>query len=476
MAQSAPPIAPPAPDPATGARWEETRRRRRLLEGQWLVDLEQSLVQTFGRDRVAVMGRPRTTINAFSSAISQLAVLYDRDPIIQHADPAAVEQMDQLTDDAGIWPLAVELQTYVLGLREAAYRLDVSPDSQGRQKLRVRLVTPELLWGAAHPETPDVPHTMIEYRLRQQDPGNADSGLVWTRDHYSVSDLDAPIYRVEDAEGRTDLSARYGLAGLSDQGYPYRFADGVPFLPWSLYHARKQSRLFDGFRGKELADGSLHVAELLHMWTHLVLDASWPQKWGKGVRVPGATPDSSTGVARVAADPASVLIFEDASPSAAGSLGQWAPGGDPEALGRSIRAYSDELLAQFELAPADVSRTHTDARSGYAISISRESQRHVSRRVAVPHATADKQTLSISAALWNAAGGGQQLPEEGWGIDYPGLPLSLEERRVVLEEYSLALDYGVTSKAVLLARLEGITEDQARARLVTFAEDRRQFG
>jgi hypothetical protein len=55
------------------------------------------------------------------------------------------------------------------------------------------------------------------------------------------------------------------------------------------------------------------------------------------------------------------------------------------------------------------------------------------------------------------------------------MPLSMAEKKLLLEDYKLRDELGATSLPVLVAVLEGITEDAARVRLRQFAEDRSEF-
>ena len=89
--------------------------------------------------------------------------------------------------------------------------------------------------------------------------------------------------------------------------------------------------------------------------------------------------------------------------------------------------------------------------------------------------TSDAQTLRVIAVLWNRHTG-DSLPESGWSVEYAGIPLSMEERRLLADEHRLRATLGVTSRPALLAKLDGITEDQARDRLREYAKDAAEFG
>jgi hypothetical protein len=456
------PIAPPG----AALRWAESSRRRRLLEGYWADDLRARLADEYGPTRRRRLGVPDTTKNLFRSVVTQLAILYDREPILLHDDPAAVELMTQITRSAGLWQLAKTMQQQALGLREAMYRVDVRGEGDEAQLL-VRVVPVDIVHALADPDDPDTPHTVYEYRLRDDAAGHP----RWTRDCVTVQGV--PSYRIEDQEGRETLQD----LGTGD-AYPYTsIVTGDPVLPYVLYHATRTGRLWDAKRGVEIVDGTLTIGALWTQWRSMVRDASWPQRWAVNAQVQGITADGN-GDMWVETDEGSLLQFGPRQRGESVQIGQFEPGGDPKVLGEAIRAYASDLAADFDIAPADIRQTHNgaDGRSGYAIEISRDGQRHAQRRYEPQFRRGDVQLLGVIATLWNVSQGAQVLPEDGWGIEYPGLPLSMEERRLLLEQFDRAAELGITSRPALLAKLEGITEDQARERLRVFVQDEREFG
>lgn len=458
---------PSAPDNKTFARWHEGQRRRRLLEGLWKIDLREALRREFEPRRRRLLGMPDTTRNLFRSLITQLAVLYDRAPNIGNASGGSVEAMESITKSAGLWQLAISLQQNTLAQREGLYRFDVPPGDD--PKLLARVVPADLVWAWAPPDCPDVPELIYEYRVRK----DAKGVPKWTRDCLDIRDPDAPAFRIETHDGETNITSRFVDRPISGDAYPYRKADGTPILPYVLYHAVRTGKLWDPFHGIELVDGSLTVAGLLTQWRHLVRDASWPQRWAINAVVDGAVADPATGDVAVTSDPATLVNFRPVHPGAVATVGQFAPGGDPKTLLESINGYASDLAADFAFY-ADIKRTHADARSGYAIELSRESQRAAQRRFEPSFSRGDVQSLETIAAIWNSATG-DNVAEDGWSVSYPGLPLSSEERRILIEEHKLRAELGITSKPRLLAAVEGITEDRARTLLLQIEIDNARF-
>ena len=470
--------SPTAPDSTISAEWHEAKRRRRMLEGCWKEDLEYTIRNEYQLDRQKALGLPSTTKNLAKSTINQVAVIYDREAIV--GVPGFADESEVLRgvlDDAGIWQLAQSFSQKVIGMREGAYRLDVHEGDQG-PFLQVQIVPRDLFHCIANPNTPDVPHTFYHYRIRTMD--GEESGAEWTRDCVSIADPANPVYRIENEDGSKDLSLEsFGgvvLGNASGDNYPaqWRWESGVPFIPFTLYHAQRTGKLTDSFTGIELFDGALAVAALLQQWKHLVRDASWPQRCISDGELAGGTHVDAEGTGFVTTDEGSILMFRSRNPNTTMKFHQFEAGGDPKVLLDAIQSFAADIVVDFDVFPADIARTHTDARSGHAIEISRDGQRSAQRRYEPSFKRGDIEVASKVAAMWNRQTG-TAIPERGWTAIYPGMPLSMAEKKLLLEEFKLRFDINVTSKPVLLAQIEGITEDSARTRLRQFALDNREF-
>lgn len=462
-------LGPPiAPDAYTERRWEESRRRVRMLSGMWVEDLKRAAINLAGEMRAASWGDADTTKNVARSIVQQLSILYDRAPLILHDSEPARQTLEDALTDAGAWQLAAQLQRYTVGCREAVMRLDV-PDAE-RGELQVRVVTPDRVTADASPDAPDVPIKLCEWRVRE-----VEGTAQWTVDYMDVSDLNAPVYQVQSTNGE-DITAK--VSGV-EPGWPdlWRYDNGEPFIPGVLYHAQRTGELWDPWTGKELFDGALRVGVLLSYWGHLVRSASWPQRYAVNARVPGLRPttdDTRPGPQWIATDPSTLLMLVADRPDTTVQLGQWEAGGDPELVLGAIRDYAADLAIDFDISPADIQRASGDARSGYAIALTREGQRSAQRRYEPQFARGDREMLRKAAALLNRAGAAS-LPETGWDIEYQGVPLSLDERRLFAEDVQRQLDLGLISRVQAYAMLHGITEGRARERLAQIDDDRRRY-
>ena len=105
---------PPLPDDEYDReRVEHSRLRHRLLSGAWQQDLENFISQEIGRVRRRAWGRVDISKNVFRNVVSQLAVLYDSQPVITHEQPGAAEELTRIVNDGGLWQYAGHLQQII---------------------------------------------------------------------------------------------------------------------------------------------------------------------------------------------------------------------------------------------------------------------------------------------------------------------------------------------------------------------------
>jgi hypothetical protein len=459
---------PPMPEDRYDAeRVEHSRLRYRLLSGAWKQDLEQVLAREIGSVRLRAWGPdPDLTKNVFRNVVSQLSVLYDSEPVITHEEPGAAEELQKIISGGGLWQFAPRLQQITVGLREGFYRLAVVGGED--PVLSIRVVSPDMVLATPDIDEPDRPVEITEFRLRM-----VGDDYEWTRDALSIKG--DPYFRVLSGDGSEDLSERFlGVrGGLVGDDYPY-YCEGKPCLPYTLYHAERNSHLFSPYFGFELVQGSLITAVLWTFWRNCVKSASWPQRYAVGVRPAGGlVTDNAQNMAYIPTDPASLLNFEPSS-DIAPVLGQFQPGSDPIALGEAIRAYAADLSMDFGISETDLARLGGSPRSGYAISLSREGVRNAQRRAEPQFRRGDLETLSKIAAFWNRATG-STLPETGWQINYPGAPLSSEEKVQAVEEWKSLSELGVASPVDLYMMIHNVSRDTATRELERIALERSRF-
>jgi len=471
-------MKPAAPDISTQERWDYTSRVRDMLSGRWTQHLEREMAQHIGQDRRAAWGVPDLSSNVLKSVVTQLSVLYDREPSVYvDQDPVGDSLQgllgrDGLVTRAGLWPLMSRVQKLVVGCREYFVRVDISD-----QGLTYRPVAPDMVVAEASPELPDVPTYIRELQLRRH-PETREPVWIW-----EILDIRKPMdgghpmgprwsYHLAGRAGEIgdDLTGLFtGQADQSGELYPYRRADGSAFIPGVLYHAEKTGQLWDPYNSRELTLGSLQIAVLYTMWLHVARDCSWPQRYMTGVTIAGLDYEDTGSHRRRAAismDPASILMLS-VDPDASGQpmVGQFQPAADIGDLLTAISQYEARVAAFSGISPAEISRANGDPRSGYALSISREGQREAQRRFEPQFRRGDQQLLEVSAALANRHLG-TSYPETGYRVQYQSIPLSPNELEAQREDLIAKMDAGLLSPVdAYMALNPGIDRPEAIFRL-----------
>jgi len=469
---------PPMPsDEYESARVNETRLRRRLLEGAWKEDLRDRMRRQVGLLRADAWGEPSLAVNFFGSLVRELATLYDAPYQVTHdqASPEQTEAIINMMRLGGLFGLMPDFQRMTLGLREMLIR--VSSPAPG--KLRFRAVTPDMVRARATADDPSIPIEVQEYRRRVVPSIGRDP--IWTVDHLSIANLDAPEYRVfalnEAGDLGRDVTAEVLGAEFSGEAYPYRRKPrdgeqiGRPVLPYVLYHASgKRDRLFDPFADHEIVDGTLDLAVLHQMLMHVFKDASWPQRYAVNLEVQGAgvieTADGRR--AEVVTDPATVLMLatprdEEGLPQP--MVGQWQAGGDVDKMESTISNIGARMATDAGIPPSDVQRLGGTARSGAAISLTNEGKRKAQRKYGAIFSDYDERLVALCAVLHNSAHG-TAFVEGGYTVVYQQMPLSPEELKARREEITEMLDRKLIGPVDAYMRLHpGTTATEAARKI-----------
>lgn len=445
--------APAPPDQDDVNRWTHTRLRRRMLTGRWADDLLERVKDAVGTSRAIGWGRVDLSSNPFKAVCSQLACLYDRPPTVTHqGSPESAATVQAALEGAGWVSMAQRVQRDTLGLREMLIRADVVVgELDGVARLLLRPVTPDRVIAEGSPDAPDVPIRVEELRRRLV--GGVE---VWTWEVWDARD--GGSRKVLSADRKTDLTSELGLDGP----YPYLDNKSRPMLPYVLHHAERTGALWNPFEALELVEGTLQAGINWSHHAHVMSAASWPQRYGLDVAVagrqdlsggPGGDSDS---VQTIEADPAVVVMFRAAEGSATPSLGQWGAGADVDAMAAAAERYDARVASSAAMAGSDLIRSTGDARSGYALAVSRESKREASARYEPVFGRSDAMLCRLVAVQLNAhREPGEQLVEGGYRIRYEALPLSADERRSILDEVVELLDRGLISRQGAQRRLEG---------------------
>lgn len=444
-------------------------QRIRILTGLWREDIILALSRIYSAARAEALGEPDMSRNAALNVHSQLGITYDAEPVV------TMEVDGEPLDASGMvhprtWQMFQRLALFVSGLNECFVRLDW--DTAGGTS--VRIVPPDEVIPYAHPSRPSElvavewlrPRTIpAEYRT--------DIAEEWTWEVWDVSDPEQPVFRILSGDRKEDRTAWY--VDASADPYPYRDTSGKPIFPWVVYHRAATGKIMDPFYGRELYEGTLRLACLWTGWSHGVVEASWPQRWGLNVEVPSATlvGEGSARRAEVVVDPTSVALFSGTN-GQTGSLGQFQPGLDVAATSAALSQYERDLAVYAGLSPGDLMATG-DAQSGYAISVSRDGLRKAQRRLEPQFRAGDTQMLALAAKLMNAYQG-TNLPEEpeAYHVHYRGIPRAPEEVKATVEEAKALIDLGIASKIDALMMFDpSLTREQAVERYLRVLEDAR---
>lgn len=447
------PTMPTWPDPLEADRADHTGLRRRMLTGTWYADIYDELERHISGARQVAWGDPDMSSNIFRETTKALTALYQRPPTVEN--PEAMEGStkgflgnDGILARAGLWAIMKRVQFFTIGLRECFLRVDISGG-----KISYRIVTPDVVTAQASPHDPQVPIMIKEMRLRYNE---LTKKKEWTLDHLDISDPENPIYEVlliqnqNGIETYMDATDQFLGGSMSGANYPYRDMDGVPFLPYSIYHAELTGQLFDPFYNAELVKGSLSATIFYTYFAHIMRDCAHPQRYIFNARLSGisSTDGKTPNTAHIDSDPASIMVFEPVAEvgegQTPGQFGQFQPGGDVEKTLTAVTTYERRLATLAGINPADVQKMSGDPRSGYAIAISRSSLREAQAEYTPSFRLGDLATIEITAKLCNRYID-TKYPESGYEINYYELPLSPEEQKAMREDINNKIDRGLMS-------------------------------
>jgi hypothetical protein len=418
-----------------------------MLEGhEWKIDLLDHMSQHLDPARLNAWGPPAMGVNLYRSFISQITQPQSSDPTLTNTGPLSEEQQQYL-GDLPLWSQHLQKSMYLAGLREVLVRVTWAKGNQaGGKGIYLDVVTPERIVVKDSPEAPGRP-LRIEWATKRINPGT--KAVEWTWDVWSIEDATAPYFRVEGVETdpktgeRKNLTAIYApdMVGQWEWWNEGGGEGRTPYLPWVLYHAVDNGRLWSWHEWTELLCAALDLALLLSFWIHIVKDASWAQKFGIGVRLRGTAnpPKGKEGASRISTDPSSLLMFEAAA-SGTSQVGVLEPSADPDTVIQAIRSFLSIVAMNMGLGAADIEIAQ--AQSGVAIQLRYDAVRRLQKVYLPGLRRGDLELVALVAKVSNGFGDGvPQLPLDGWQIAYPQLPLTKEEQsdRLDMREREMAL-------------------------------------
>ena len=310
------------PKPPSGNRYDQDRQehtalRKRMITGAWSEDLEQELLIHLSADRRESWGPSDLSSNPLEQVTRQLAVLYTEPPTITNSSDSDLTPLigrDGLIPRSGWYSLMQRVQQLTLALRECFLRIDIVDYVEGSKGIRFRPVTPDVVVASSSEDNPDEPLYYQESRLRYN---KLKDKYEWIADVFDIRNRENPKFSLHKIESNGELGKDVteiylGRSALVGDSYPYRYKNGVPFLPLVLYHAERTGNLFNAFDNSTLVYGSLTSAVLFSMYLHLIKDCCYGQRYIAGLTLAGQSAVDQNDIARratVPTDPSSILVY-----------------------------------------------------------------------------------------------------------------------------------------------------------------------
>ena len=487
------PNRPNMPTVSDEERVQHTAIRRRMLEGTWAQDLINLMSEHLPSSRMESWGPPDLSTNLLENITRELSKLYHETPTVSHPD-------DDITDLVGrdgylqpLWPMMQRAQQTVLALREAIIRVDYIPGGEisPNPSLQYRLVTPDRVYCISNPAAPEIPVYYQEYRIRlfadkKLDGKKAEREAIWTVDIFDLRNPSKPIFQIRRVENNgslgADLTKYYlGSSSFKNNNYPFRYADGFPFIPIQLYHAESTGKLWNAYDKNALVVGALNSGLLNSYWMHICKSGAYEQRFIAGLTLQGlnsVNQDEPARRAEIATDPSSILVFQQDPDAMAGQplIGSFSPSMDPNSFMQAIHAYERKVTSSFSIS-ASLLRESGDPRSGYSLSISKDGQRSAQRMQAPIFRNYDTSLINIIAAMANRFIG-TNLPEDGkYRIAYAPIPLSATESKEMRENILQLSQAGLMSPVQAYQILNpDVDSVQAKIELEKIRIERQQFG
>lgn len=445
-----------APSPNSGQRWAATRFRRAFREGVWYQHLYLYAQTERDEALLEAMGHLDLSECLFASVIDQLAVLYQEEPVI--TNEADVSSWSDALDR--LFACHQDLNGAALAYGEAALVLDLCDG-----EVTAILALPDEI--DATPMTHGSRELGVFQRVTCREIPTPGGRLVETVcwDRWDVRDPNAPRFDVLRDGGKPipDLT-------LEGSAYPWRYQDGRPFIPAVLYHGRRGHHLWSPYGWVELLWATLETAMSWSDWREAFKNASYALRYLLDGEIDGAAAQGDGGSAsKTVPIVPNVLLKLRSSASQVASAGVLAAPIDILKHAEAIQLRHKLRAHAIGLHPSEI-EAGGSAESGVALTIRREGQRREQRRQAPLFRRGDLELLrKWAACVRMATKGGEAPPEDGWSIDYPGIPETPAERADARAQEQHDLERGLRDRAQVLADREGIALDAAQQRIADMA-------
>lgn len=471
--QSIPP-PPGAPDEETAARWKSQATMLILLTEDYGDD-PNDVVNGWMQQHLGVaadmVGPPDVSANTLLDAATQLSTpgLYGLGaPMVEHLDPS-VSGLLAWASEGGYWTKMQVVQKNVFGVGNWVLALDVD-DGQ----LVIRNAFPHRIWTRTDTVNASKLLELRELRYCRVEPGS--SAYAW---YWFCFKIDGePSQFVLDAEGNycsnLHLLTDGGYApieGLTGDAYPYRYANGKPFIPYQFYSESDTGTLWNlsGRRGARV--GALNSIVLSTYTLRAAVSAAVPPIMAINLQKPsgnqrglmmGTQNGDPSASDSIPVTPGSILFLQESPDSKASpSVTQLQGGNNLQALSHFSDGYTQGQLARLGLAGDQVQRNSSNPTSAGALAITQSAKRMVAAMVAPFFRKCDLEAIKKMAALARLAGIGD-WPEVGYSISYQQIPLSPDEEQAQRDQEDHDKGLGLISTVDLwLRRHPGQSREEA---------------
>ena len=361
--------------------------KRKMYQHDWTDQLKVEILRLFLAQNAEKLNvRADTTLNMMRSVIDELAAIYSR-PVsrrIGETELVLSAEVDMAFDLATKWTFCMGetlIRPLWLGDRIGVDvvprdRFHAIPDPRDRMKLRVAL---------------------IEHRNRD---GRTSKIELWTDDVAVMVDASFKVLPRLDAEGNPLLDAE----GKPDVSNPYGR------IPWLVAHNRYPSSGFwDDTESDALVAASLAIGVGMTDHAHLRHLQSYKQL---AIRTDGKKGSS---IAKLASDPASVLLLRGAAANAQ-VLDMQA---DLRGHLDTLLTAADQVFHSYGIRP-DVVKGTKMALSGYALELKLHKQQMVWERLRNLWRLWEREFWAAARdVLYVDSGGAMVVPEGELHIEYP---------------------------------------------------------
>lgn len=471
---------PPVPtNPRDASRWRHTSLVRRIVDPEldWTSDASTRVKDMVGTDRQFAWKTPDTTAPLLRVYADTLCRAYAKVPGIAPPNDRGTEVLKAITQGRH-WVHMQESQAEAWAAGELFVRVDI--DRKGRPTFR--RVTADRVTVEVDPERPDQAITLREAGFWRE-------AKRWVWHVYDISNENKPSWRVyldENGENGKHVSKEFFKDNGLQEGDRYRFRleDGEPFIPYAVYRGVESGRFWHPYGRKSLVEATLNIAVYLTYFGHVLRNASWPQRYVVNADFVGAVVDDAEDgrpmrqqSAHIIADPATIVRLTNqlAHDSGHALVGQWQPGADPKVVFEALQMYISQTSSFAGVSGSDQMRITGDPRSAYAIHLSRSALREEQARTEPILRRADEDIIRMTAALMSRHTG-KRYPEEGYTIEYLGIPEGLDEVAARRQHILELMDRGLASPVDAYRTMHpGCTDEEAVEALLRIQRERKRF-